>query len=110
MTPYSHARGHPIYWDGQGWRYADDDSYCPPSGGYERPCVKCGLQPTGTQTPDPCLGELPGVVSACCGHGLEEPWMVRTPLSEREPIPDHWLNRGNRGRFVRPGKEVQHEG
>jgi hypothetical protein len=41
----------------------------------ERPCVHCGLlaAPDG---PDACLGLLPGVVSACCGHGAEEPYVL----------------------------------
>jgi hypothetical protein len=28
-----------------------------------------GRQVTGTEVPDPCLGMLPGVLFACCGHG-----------------------------------------
>ena len=31
-------------------------------------CSVCG-GPHGDGFPDPCLGELPGVVGACCGHG-----------------------------------------
>ncbi len=32
-------------------------------------CVKCGMkrQKNGN---DPCLGTLPGVTFACCGHGV----------------------------------------
>jgi hypothetical protein len=26
--------------------------------------------------PDPCLGKLPGVISACCGHGIENGYIV----------------------------------
>lgn len=36
----------------------------------ERPCAACGLCAAGRDTPDPCLGPLPGVLAACCGHGL----------------------------------------
>ena len=41
----------------------------------ERPCVQCGLlaAPDG---PDPCLGMLPDVKAACCGHGVEEPYVL----------------------------------
>ncbi|KKM83850.1 hypothetical protein LCGC14_1305030 [marine sediment metagenome] len=42
-------------------------------------CKRCGAegigeydQQTGEALPDPCLGKLPGVISACCGHGLHE--------------------------------------
>lgn len=40
-----------------------------------RTCAACGLTreladtPTGDDGPDPCLGRLPGVMFACCGHG-----------------------------------------
>lgn len=34
-------------------------------------CDSCSLFKTKGQ-PDPCLGELPGVDSACCGHGETE--------------------------------------
>lgn len=26
--------------------------------------------------PDPCLGELPGVTSACCGHGFSRGYLI----------------------------------
>lgn len=60
---WSHSRGHPVYWDGKTWRYEDgtlhDDS---------RSCVHCNM-PHERDGPDPCLGWLHGVTSACCGHG-----------------------------------------
>lgn len=34
----------------------------------EMTCRVCGQGHSGAH-PDPCLGELPGVVGACCGHG-----------------------------------------
>lgn len=36
-------------------------------------CRACGLTKRGNPslTPDPCLGKLPGVIDACCGHGVE---------------------------------------
>ncbi|MGB9937302.1 MAG: hypothetical protein ACPK7O_06240 [Methanobacterium sp.] len=37
---------------------------------HERPCIKCGKYPT-REGYDACLGELPGVEFACCGHGKE---------------------------------------
>lgn len=36
------------------------------------PCPVCRLEPDGSDKwggPDPCLGLLPGVIGACCGHG-----------------------------------------
>lgn len=32
-------------------------------------CAKCGASFEPGAEPDPCLGTLPGVVEACCGHG-----------------------------------------
>lgn len=32
-------------------------------------CPFCGLKREKDFGPDPCLGELPGVDFACCGHG-----------------------------------------
>ena len=39
-----------------------------------RPCPKCGNLPT-PEGHDPCLGHLPGVRAACCGHGVEPPYI-----------------------------------
>ncbi|QOR55646.1 MAG: hypothetical protein VM34scaffold347_57 [Phage 66_12] len=36
----------------------------------KRHCGACGVsRPTGSDEPDPCLGCLPNVRYACCGHG-----------------------------------------
>jgi hypothetical protein len=67
----STSRGHQTYWDGQDWRYSDthtlDDGW--------RPCLRCGRMPT-PEGHDACLGHLEGVTSACCGHGVVEPYVV----------------------------------
>jgi hypothetical protein len=56
-------RGHPIvYIDGR-WVYQDTGEPTTTV----RPCVACGLVFEGH---DPCLGTLPGVSNACCGHGV----------------------------------------
>lgn len=65
MTASSHWRGHPIYWDGERWRYCDNHQ---PTVGNERNCGECGKART-PQGQDGCLGTLPGVTNACCGHG-----------------------------------------
>ncbi len=36
-----------------------------------RECLRCGRMPTKDGY-DACLGQLPGVTSACCGHGVEQ--------------------------------------
>lgn len=35
-------------------------------------CRECGLD-VDPDAPDPCLGILPGVAFACCGHGGQHP-------------------------------------
>ena len=69
MVVTAQMRGHPVYWDGAVWRYSDDGTLAPASGGEERPCVKCGLVAEGDYGPDPCLGYIEGITGACCGHG-----------------------------------------
>lgn len=62
-------RGYPCKWDGATWVFVDNGLETPPCGGALRPCAKCG-RTFPLDTPDPCIGLLPGVVSACCGHGI----------------------------------------
>ena len=76
----STLRGWPIIWlenvpntfgtEGK-WVYEDTGEDIPANGGKFRPCKKCGRLFEGSNIgdADPCLGELPGVDNACCGHG-----------------------------------------
>lgn len=41
----------------------------------DMPCVRCGEMPT-KEGYDACLGSLPGVFAACCGHGVEEGYIL----------------------------------
>lgn len=71
MTAISHERGWPIENDPQlGWVYSDIRA--PITG--ERPCARCGRAPVNGR--DACLGDLPGIISACCGHGVEPPYRI----------------------------------
>ena len=38
-------------------------------------CGPCGRERVLGQ-PDPCLGLLPGVAAACCGHGLDRGYVL----------------------------------
>ncbi|MGB7968246.1 MAG: hypothetical protein WCF28_01595 [Methanobacterium sp.] len=42
--------------------------------GNRNPCVKCGKLPT-KEDHDACIGTLPGVIDACCGHGVKEAYI-----------------------------------
>lgn len=67
----SYSRGHRIYFDGTDWRYCDNEQLLD----INRPCARCGCSPT-PEGYDICLGHIDGVKSACCGHGVEEGYMV----------------------------------
>lgn len=51
-----------------------------------RVCAHCGLG-YGASLHDPCLGELPGVLEACCGHGDPSAAYVLHTDGRREGIP-----------------------
>lgn len=79
MTVYAYTRGHKIEWDeaAEVWCYADTgEPVSKAAGGIwegmagDRPCAYCHQMPTA-EGHDACLGELPGVRYACCGHGVE---------------------------------------
>lgn len=57
--------------------------------GGKRRCRKCNKTIVG-YVPDPCLGLLPGVSHACCGHGKCQPYVVigGTPDQDCSTIPD----------------------
>jgi hypothetical protein len=79
LVACSYFRGHPVVClAGETCeRYADDLTPTVDEDGesVERSCVQCGLR-AGPDGPDPCLGLLPDVQAACCGHGLDEPYVL----------------------------------
>ena len=70
----SYSRGWEIYYDidEEVWRYSDNDQIHDDS----RPCKRCGRMPT-KEGHDACLGYIDGVIAACCGHGVEEPYVIK---------------------------------
>jgi hypothetical protein len=67
-SPTDQWRGHAIKECGGIWRYVDTGIRV--SEQPARPCGHCG-EPNTPEGHDPCLGTLPGVINACCGHGCE---------------------------------------
>lgn len=70
----SKLRGHNIIFEGGEWLYADTKT---PTVGNERDCAHCGKgnilkgnMQEGYEAYDGCLGKLPNVMNACCGHGV----------------------------------------
>jgi len=74
----SYFRGHPIIWKDDSWVYEDTGEKAG-FGCEVQPCKKCGKIFKGSNIgePDPCLGNLPGVDNACCGHGVREHSYIR---------------------------------
>lgn len=60
-------RGHSIHVVDGRWFYTDTGEAVE---GSHRSCAVCG-DPDTSEGHDPCLGSLPGVKNACCGHGGE---------------------------------------
>lgn len=68
MAAKSRWRGHEIVCDEVGlWHYCDTGQLV--SEDPNRDCGHCGL-PNTKEGHDGCLGTLPGVANACCGHGV----------------------------------------
>lgn len=63
----SQLKGHPIIFINNEWLYIDTKQPTVDTW-KERPCFKCGRQNT-QKGHDACLGTLPGIMNACCGHG-----------------------------------------
>ena len=72
MVISSYDRGHKIVLEGDVWVYADTGEPV----GDGRPCIRCGKYPT-KEGYDACLGKLEGVTSACCGHGVEDGYIIK---------------------------------
>lgn len=68
------TRGHECYFDeaSKSWKYSDNNESVENN---ERPCKRCGKMPT-KDGHDACLGNMPGVKHACCGHGELEPYFI----------------------------------
>lgn len=65
-----HLRGYKIYKVGNEW-FFDDTSQPTIETWMRRPCGYCGRHNTADGH-DGCLGVLPKVINACCGHGQED--------------------------------------
>ncbi len=63
----SHLRGHEIVLVNEEWCFVDTLERSA-STWLQRPCGLCGEENT-PEGHDVCLGTLPGVMNACCGHG-----------------------------------------
>ena len=92
MTATGYHRGHAMSYTDGAWRYADMAGLV--SDDPDPACGQCGRRST-PEGHDGCLGTLPGVRAACCGHGHKEEAYVSLVagrrLSGREAIA--WIER-----------------
>jgi hypothetical protein len=88
--PASVIYGYDAEWNGQTWVWSDTGA---PVDENPRLCPKCGRLPT-PEGHDACLGRIPGVESACCGHGRQNGYIIWT-------VPVDAGDDAGRGRSVR---------
>ena len=68
----SHLYGHEIFYKENTWFFKNGekvDFNNPP------PCAKCNKHPT-KEGYDHCIGYIPNVSSACCGHGTHKAILI----------------------------------
>lgn len=72
-------RGHPIRKTADGrWRWSDSGRYLRlGSNPTDPPCAACSRPPTSDGR-DPCIGNVGGAISVCCGHGATAPHVTFT--------------------------------
>ena len=70
-----HSRGHELRLTGRHFVYADTGEKLDRDN--VRPCKQCGKHPVNDGH-DACLGALPGVSFACCGHGTADGYIEFT--------------------------------
>jgi len=68
-NPPLHINGNIVKMDVETKRYKYSDGV--DAWDNERECPNCNLMPT-KEGHDACLGTLPGVEFACCGHGITQ--------------------------------------
>lgn len=73
MTVKSHSRGHEIIYKDNKWIYSDTLELI----NENRACKKCECLPT-PEGYDACLGHIEGVKHACCGHGIEDKYIIKS--------------------------------
>ena len=76
----TYYRGHKIFFDGWNWRYCDTWEIIS-----NRPCKRCNRPPTH-EGYDACLGHIPGMFSACCGHGVSKGYRLKGKQGKRKEV------------------------
>ena len=79
--PSDRWRGHKVELTGKGYVFSDTKESVSDTW-KSRPCGHCGKKFT-KEGHDACLGTLPRVMNACCGHGIEAEAYVQFKNGER---------------------------
>ena len=89
----SSSRGHDTIYDENTCQWVYEDDLSPAS--HERPCPRCGKMPT-EDGHDACIANLPGVINACCGHSVDEPYvMFEDKTTLRGEKASEWIKENN---------------
>jgi hypothetical protein len=75
MAAVGHCYGHTIIYVDDKWVWFDTLEEINDKTISSHPCPKCGKPPT-PEGYDACLGYINGAISACCGHGVENPYII----------------------------------
>lgn len=70
----SYVRGNLVFYDEEDNAWFYEDGVCVDDDP-DRVCPVCGRPPT-PEGYDACLGYIPGCISACCSHGMGEPFFI----------------------------------
>lgn len=69
----SFFRGHEAFLREDGnWYYTDNNQIVDE----KRECKLCGKSPT-IEGFDSCIGHIDNAISACCGHGVCKPYIIK---------------------------------
>jgi hypothetical protein len=77
MTAYCYLNGHEAYWDidTDQWLWCDNNQPTGWGNDCKRECPACNKPPT-SEGYDACLGHIKGADYACCGHGVEDGYII----------------------------------
>lgn len=88
----SFSRGHSIVQQPNSsvWVFEDNLEPCY----HQRACIKCKIMATPFEA-DPCIGMLPDVKFACCGHGIKGKDYVLMNSGERMSLAEYYKRINN---------------